>query len=483
MKYEKEVFLTNLLREMEGSFPFSSFMDLLESIQANVTPQEAKQYLQDSPLVFRLDADIYTTRCGVFAGANFAIKPSKWEIDNGVLLLGTRVVPFLESEIIPAYITVIYKGKRLKNKVVNVQKSFALDLYQLVGYEYAPQFIAADPANDEYSISEKGFILPQQVKLTGFSLSPLIKEGFKYGDRLNCKVKDWQESIIQVQPVFQSKQNPFVETAEKQDMKKWYNTLEKALLDTFEHYGPTDSIDYQLSLAFLNYSADLMKNCSNPGSIYEYLENSKKVGFESFGIETRLWYKGHNVPVVGAWSKSLKKTKKNNNGTAVVPDAVMANYILDMLFQKKDNVEDLLEDVIYSRTQVPKTYLDSVIQKLKIHEKILKKDYNWFADQDKGPARHKALNLYSKTTSLIYDIDAYPNDMADFPQQQLAVLYQISKHLLVMLHSLLFKSQEQEEIQDILTTLDGMNFHFNELKGDIQQVIKRHNYDAFEVMN
>ena len=114
---------------------------------------------------------------------------------------------------------------------------------------------------------------------------------------------------------------------------------------------------------------------------------------------------------------------------------------------------------------------------------ILRKHYNWFADFAIGPLRHQALELYSKVEDLVYEIEAVSDQLEMFPQQELAILAQLFVHIRRILE--LFASNEDcgdEENTALRMSLEGMEYNFDEIKGQLKSAIDRSQAGKFKVI-
>ena len=161
---------------------------------------------------------------------------------------------------------------------MQIDRNFAMQLYQLMGEEYAAQYIASDPLNEGLDLAATEFELPSTVHLTGFSLKEIIAEtGFQYGDRLLLRVLEWNDGIIEVEPLIAEKGNVFADGSERME---WMQNLEKYLLESFDLYGPCSSMEEQLANVYVDYKRELcIKNCA---SIEEFLDWTKKIHFFPF---------------------------------------------------------------------------------------------------------------------------------------------------------------------------------------------------------
>ena len=139
------------------------------------------------------------------------------------------------------------------------------------------------------------------------------------------------------------------------------------------------------------------------GSVEEYLnKNAKKVGIEYFGVETRLWNKGKQVPAVGKWNelqmefvgKAAAKMNVQKSSFYMIPDFVFDQYILDMFYSKSEDKNSLVKKIYPQEINFSQEELKSINLHLEERNAILRRDYNWFADQTLGNVRQQALDLY-----------------------------------------------------------------------------------------
>ena len=134
-------------------------------------------------------------------------------------------------------------------------------------------------------LASQDFELPPEVHLTVNSLEPLVKYcSFKYGDRILCRVVDWDFGRIEVVPVKRD-ENPMRMQTDDLERQNWYARFESDLLESFAVVGPCASIEEQLACVFFD---DVKVLCTaHCGSVEEFLQQSRKVAYEPFGVETR----------------------------------------------------------------------------------------------------------------------------------------------------------------------------------------------------
>ena len=364
-------------------------------------------------------------------------------------------------------------------------------MFILYGEEYAPQYIASDPANKDLDMVDREFELPNSVKLTGIDLDPLIKYcGFQLGDRLLCCVRDWDKGSINI-AVVHDRDFVFNQGFTGSARIHWYQTLESCLLASFASVGPNSCIEEQLASIFFEHSAELcIPAC---GSIEEYLTHyAKKVGVEHFGVETRLWHKGQDVPAVGPWNRddldsmaSKDPNDPRSSFTYTLTPEIVDQYVLNMLFHRKESVEDLVKAIYPEDYVFQKQEKSCIVEELSDRECYFRGTYNWFADQDAGRVREKALELFSKVNYLVYQVDCTGDSVKAVPQQELVILTQLYSHLLRIIQNLCDADELRHlgnEVDSLMLSLEGMKWNFEEIRGVLEAAVEEQRCRRFKVI-
>lgn len=442
----------------------------------------------DSGLVFFLMDGNFISRAGAFTGELFSIKPTSFEFDSDVMILGDRCIPFVAPDIPSDELTFVINGVNLKRKSVICDSDEAIDKFMLFGEEYAPQYIAADPANEGLDVRAVSGELSNNVKLTGFDIS-VLKERFAFekGDRLVCSVKDWTRGIIEFFILHDSKDR-FNTGKVGEKRLEWYRNLEKFLLESFETSGPCASIEDQLAGVFFDHRAELcIPEC---GSVEEYLLSAtKKVALENFGVETRLWYKGKSAPAIGNWNKdmisSFSRNVKIAPGKGVyynLPEELLDQAVLDMYYRHKTDIKELSVSLYPEDYSFHSGELDLVQKALSKRDSELRNSYNWFADQACGPIRRLALDLFKKVNGLLYKIDGCEGTLEEFPQQELVILTQLYGHLLNILSYSYSDKDVENDSEAIMVSIDGMKWNFEDIEEILLGAIDENHCSRFKVV-
>ncbi len=475
--------LTEFLRTYDKPFTAKEIISLLKKYGEKTSKDEVHEFLYGDERVFSLEGNYYMTRAAAFTGCFFSFVPTQQELDQKLFVPGDRCIPFTDFETYSFDLKFKYKGEFLPKKTMAVDCNLARDLFTFFGDEYASQYIASDPVNESEEITNNNFELPPKLKLTGFSLAPVFKDcELKKGDRIICRLADWDRGIIEIFPVPVHMENPFLISSNNEDLEKWNKNLENALLDTFDKMGPCSSMDQQLSYAFFEHRSELCSPfCS---SIREFLEKSKKVDLELFGVETRLWKKGQTVPAIGGWNKDfLKDGICGCIPNLRAPECIVDCLIKDQLYEKKFDPDAILKYLLPEGESFTKDETDFFTLQIKHRNDILREHYNWFADFPVAELRHKALGLYSKLVELIADIDRAGEKVEQFPQQELVTLSQLFTHLSRMLEQFTFgRDCAEEEKTALKLSLEGMEYNFEDIRPELKNAVERAQAGNFKVL-
>ncbi len=478
MKIPANFIIEHFFRTFLDPFSPREFTMLLSRVGLKSSIEESKLFLENHPLVFPLVEGLFITRAAAFTNKLFSFKPTKKEFDKGILIAGCRTMPFTDPEVLSCELTFRFGRMPLERKTAEFDSGTALDFFELCGEEFAVQFIGADPANKDINLYETDFMLPNKVNMSGFSLDSLIKEdGLKYGDRIFCKVTDWDEGIVDIAGIV-GRDEPFTVTAKDVEREKWYSTLEEKMLKTFDTVGPCSSIEEQLAIVFGQFSSELcVPSC---GSLEEFFKRTKKIDFETFGVETRLWRKGEKVPAIGDWNRMYtpahydKDFIENVVGVDELPESLVNVFLKDHIYSNTGDLQKTIEKMYPYFYKLPEEKRESMLLHLKHRHDILRRKYNKFADSEIRVLRHKAVELYCKVFELLCAIDTCGGELEDFPQQPLVILSQIYGHVCQILElTETDTAAVVRECNEIMLSIEGMEFNFEEISGLLWAEIDR----------
>ncbi len=487
MKISAESLITTFFRTYLDIFTPKEFQKILTHVGVKCSVEECRDFLTDADNVFYLDENHFQTKAGAFTGCYFSFRPARREVDKGVFIPGHRCLPFVDSDFLSCGLKFIYKGETLPQKVEKFGSDFVLPYFSLYGDEFALQYIAADPANSgKMNLADMDFSLPSEISLTAISLEPLIKDGFRSGDRILCRLIDWDAGKIEVE-IDKHDENPFQITKSDLDRNMWYENLEQYFLDSLEFLGPRGSIEEQVSwIFFTGLEIFCGRDC---GSMEEFLAWSQKIGIQSFGVESRLWRKGEDVPAIGGWNSPLidedAPMKRFGKLQPLVPltECVCVCFLKDMIYNKDTDFDALMKKMYPHQEYYSDEQKKCMLLHLKTRHDILSKDYNRFADSEISDIRHQTLELYAVVNELVSLIDIEGKDLKNLPQQALVILSQIYGHLTHLLEMMEDETQTViDEMEEIELSLEGMDFNFECVSEELQAAISRENKSGFTII-
>lgn len=476
MQFSEDLAVDDFLRSRKTPFTLKDFTREMSRKGFSLSQREGEDYLADSPYVSWIEDGKFITRAAAFTGKFFSFTLTPEEAKNKMFVPGSRFIPFVDEMQNPASWTYVYDGKKVPPAVGLFRKETALDMYILYGEEYEVQYIGADPAMSGIDLAACDFELPPQVFLTGCDLSQFIDAGLKAGDRIVCRVIDWDKGQIEIfpQPRKRANDGEIVQIGdEDRERQAWGDSLEKALIEIFEREGPCATIEEQLAFAFYERIDEL---CSfNCDSVENFLLRSKKIGLEYFGVETRLWYKGQDVPAVGKWNKNDMKKDPGDlrNLKFKIPEYILDSFLRDFKYKKQTDLAVLLDTMFPENFALTADEKQYVLLRIASRHAIISKDYNYFADYPVAEVRSEALKLYQQVCSLVYDVETSSANFDKFPQNELVILSQLFGHINRILESI--DSNPDAAIEDkgtLSLSLEGMGYNFEDIEGALRSVIE-----------
>ncbi len=485
-----DIYTTNILREYfaekEDVFTIEQFCKEIKLRGLKINKTTAYDVLRSSNYVFALVNNEYITRAGVFKYRWFSFKPSKEEVEKGAVLIGHRCLPFINPDVSPDSVNVVANGRPVESTSTVFSMNLALDTFTLYGEGYVLPYIMNDKANDEVPLSSVQYSLPKELKLTSWPLSQIAgSKNFEYGDRILCRVIDWYSNQVEmiVQKQEASKMQVSSEVIEREN---WYSFFEEGLLQSFDKNGPAESIEEQLAFLYLENQEQLcIKNC---GSAEEFLKHTNKIGFSPFGVETRIWRDGEDVPYIGEWNKNYTKdilmTELSVNFIPPVIDAFLEDYIYrEKSRLKMEPLSDLLLKIFPEELNMTENERQLVLLNIEKRRDILLKDYNQFSDHPVAEVRRNAIKLFSEVSSLLCSIGCSGIDVQEFPQQELIILTQLYNHIAKLLEEVETKYLRTSfPKEDVELSLEGMKDTFEDISGSLICSLKNNKYKGFELL-
>ncbi|MCF0241970.1 MAG: hypothetical protein HUK25_04990 [Treponema sp.] len=451
-------------------FTADDFRSYLKTKKIRLSKSEAYDILTTLDDVFALVDQKFITRAGAFTDRWFSFKPTREEVEAGAFVPGHRFMPFLDPTIYPRNATIIAGGDTIDSVPVKISTNTLMDIHAFLGEGYVIPYILTDPACDSIALSSVQYGLPTNLTVTGFSLESFFQQGFEFGDRILCRITDWAHSIIEAYIVKGKKSLKM--TREDMEMEEWYSHFEEAFLEKFEKHGPCRSIETQLSLLFLEEQRVLCnENC---GSAEEFLMHTSQIGFQTYGIESRIWRKNEEIPYIGNWNREFLTTTPLPQIALLSSDSVITAYIKNSMSKtgKIEDAETLYRQIFPENLSMNEFEEKFIMLHLKKRIDIVKSSYSRFTDFPLIKLRRSVLFLFNRIINLVCEVNKV-NCIEDFPQQDIIVITQILEHTVNMLDEIEEEpSRAAIDAEDMMTSLDGMTDTFEAVEVPVMQAVK-----------
>ncbi|MGL4985791.1 MAG: hypothetical protein ACRC5H_01475 [Treponemataceae bacterium] len=482
-----EIFVDNFSKSINSSFSVDDIKKELLPLKIKVSKEDIISILDSNPQIISLYNCQFIHKVVFFENYLFSIFPTKYEVVNKIMIIGHRCVPFVDFEKPPHEIEFFFNNEKIPKKTFEMQTSFVYDFYSLFGEEYISQYWESDIANENKYFLDDPFSLPTKIKLTVLDMSKVYEMlGFNFGDRFLCKVFDRFNLSVSLEFTKNEEKNPFKKTTYAKKQEKWYENFEKYLCKIIKYYGPCCSIDEQLM--FLFFSGKTLFSNKFAGSTEEFLRKSNKFDFELFGIERRIWFKKETIPLVGNWNKALFYTdddKINFNFVFGNPltEGVIISFFLDSFFTGETDKTALFDRIIPKKNFFTEETILNIIVFFEKEYLNLKKNYNKFADFDRGTLRHQTLNLYAEIFSFICDIADTSIRLTSLPTQQIVILSQLFSHVNQIIEALLQSDIiSDEELQSFAVSVESMEFTFQDIYEELVASIENQQSKNFFIV-
>jgi hypothetical protein len=328
--------------------------------------------------------------------------------------------------------------------------------------------VAADSPENEQAYGADPYEPPDEVALKTLDMSLIYrKTGFVPGDCFEVTVRNWDKCWFELTRVPK-------DTWDEKDIAEWVKCAEESFLKTFEYPGPGDSTEEQITWAYW-FGGERMRRTPALALDNFLLEVTDKVEFAQYGMESRFWYAGREIPDVDevfTYSNQAMITPIENlmqqKGMPITEFAMRA-YVLDSLFRRENGIENILKRLVPPSIKMDR--FSSMILAYYIKEvyTMLSKSYNMFADKNLGPLRQRVVELHTAVIDLVATLKKSKLDRKWLPPQCFIVLGQIRYHSAMLLEELdAERAVEDTELEMMDNSLDSMVDTYEEVKEQIE---------------
>jgi hypothetical protein len=452
MREQTEEKLSAFLLTAVEPFTLKALLEYLGESSGRAARDELAEYLTFNQSAFMNpslndeEEETWITRAGLFTGKSVIVVPTKEEIADGILIPGSRLVPFYDASILPNELEFRYKGQPLSRLVLEVSPEEVYPHYSMFGEEYVPQYLALDNDENAELFSPSDYEDPAEFPVSVVNMRTMYWDShFKPGDRVVATAVDWAKGIFEVSALAE-------EDLDRAANAKWLADFEECLLRSFELYGASTAIDEQMTFAWF-----LGQDClftPHAASIAEFLKWTKRISIEPYGIETRLWRAGEAITAQGSWDMPMVTVPTSVTEEIFfhlgMPynDLVLDSYVLDALFRKEKGVKQVLSRIFPSRAGIAALCVPILERELSRFHEDFSSDYNWFADHDNAVLRNRYVELHNALANFVWMLKASKIKSEAVPDQGAVVLHQLLNHAVSGLEALdadYFASVEERE--------------------------------------
>lgn len=480
--YVMDSFFTTRL----GIFTADDFIRFLKTQGIKISKENAIDILTSSTMVFSLINEEFVTRAGVFKNRIFTFMPTREEIEKGHIVMGHRCMPFINPDVSPDKINVANSNYIVSSEPTVFSMNFAMDVFALYGEGFIIPYIFNDHANQSVSIKSIQYSMPSEIELTSWPLEKLFPDTkVKYGDRILARVVNWEDNVVELKVIPAGNTDSI--SASDIEREDWYSSFEEGLLNSMEKNGPLNSIEEQLAYLYLEHQKELcIENC---GSIEEFLKHTKKIAFCPYGVETRIWKTGENVPYIGTWNKEYASQAVYSNLSSLFTPEIIDAYLEDAFYKTKDtdkkiNIQDIFNSIYTTQIKFTSSEKKLILLNMQKRHDIIEKNYSSFVDYDLYSVRGRILELFTKVNFLMCSIACSSVDFSLMPQQELIIIIQLFNHLIRIIEEMQNSFLRGSfPVDDVLMSLEGMEETYEDISESLFFSLDENTYKNIQIVD
>lgn len=413
-------------------------------------------------------------RKAFFNQKKFIITPDEWEIREGVLFPGHRLIPFVSEEVFPSEAVLNFDGQPAAMRKMTLPLGQIFHYHLLLGSEQIFDFlIAEDPANAHLA---KHANSGEAVSLELFDLKEFYsKNDFTLGDAICCTVEDYGQGILQCSYL----------SAEKRSFnarKARVAALDDAIKVVWEEFKDYPDIPEQLAWAEFY--------CQNPdstgASIDEFIASSTMVELRADGDHAVLSIreeKNENSDIVLPEGLSISNTALDDpikllsgNGTPLT-EAELDGFMLDALCRREGDIDGICSRVFaHGELDIADDAQQAVLMNyLEERFEELQENYNRADDESKAELRADLLDAVQQRLEYLAYLGSRDRDPDDKEAEKLKKLAAVSTKLneaLKLLNNPAF-TPDEIELEHLATLVDAGLDEQEELLSDFNSSAKK----------
>jgi hypothetical protein len=342
--------------------------------------------------------------------------------------------------------------------------------------------VARDNPNNEIAFNSDPYEDPPDVSIQVLDMRNLYREiGFVPGDRFVVRTLDWKEGTFELERVGKDEWS-------QMDLYAWYEAAEGGFEDSFSVLGPGSSTEEQIAYAYW-FGGKRMRDVP-AYALEEFLyEKTDKIETAVYGIETRFWYAGKEIPDL----KGLEGSPAPPDRTIVedilyrngipVSEYVMQAYIYDALFRRDTDMVNLMKRIVPPSVGMKDTDLSVLCEYVGEVLAEFQDAYSPFKDSSLGHIRQRMAELHTAVVDLAARLSKGDMDSSWLPKHTFIVLSQIQGHAAGALEDLdTEEALEEGELEAIDNSLDSMIETYEDIKGLIEDAMNSYRRSNFSLV-
>ncbi|MDR2601319.1 MAG: plasmid pRiA4b ORF-3 family protein [Spirochaetaceae bacterium] len=444
-----------------------------DSKRSSYLPSEIGALIDSRRLAFKLGEDRWISRCGVFTGARFPVRPSRFELRNGLLVPGHRFIPFANQDLSPKDYKLVYGGEVVETSIFDGSWEDFYQYFLLYGEEYIQQYIIMDSPENAASFEDGECF---GLSINTFDMRSFYrKTNFAPGDRIVFEISDWENGVFTMERVPGGAWSAW-------ELRRWVKLAEESFFYSFKNAGPLSSIEEQMAAAYFA-GGERMRDVPAYSPEDLLLNETCKIDITPFGIESRLWYAGKDIQDYPALLGEHTQTDETpvekmlrQNGIPI-SEFVLQSYLLDSIYRKEIDIPKLIEKIAPKSTHLKKNivgYLANYLQECYI-------DYaknSFFSDGDSSLSeerkqlRGRVCELHTAVIALSFEIQHGSVEKSWLPAQTFIRLSQIQNNAAAILEEFITDGgMEEDDVEEIEEAVNSMIEAYFELKDEITDSI------------
>ncbi|MDR1324913.1 MAG: plasmid pRiA4b ORF-3 family protein [Treponema sp.] len=425
----------------------------------------------------------WLSRRGCFEKARFAISPTREELLNGVLIPGHRCAPFANPALLPQEYEFFWNSRHIPSTTSEGDPEDFYPYYSIFGEEYASQYVARDNPENEVAFNESPYEDPVEVSIRVLDMRNIyLSSAFVPGDRFEVRILDWKKGTFALERVAK-------DLWSEEDLRSWLVAAEQGFMESFAVLGPGLSTEEQIAFAYW-YGGERMR--SVPAyALEEFLyEKTERIETVGYGIETRFWYAGKEIPD----NRALEKSQILPDRTMLedllfqkripISEYVAMSYVRDALFRGDTDVECVIERIIpRSAGSLNGRERNFLIGYMFEVFNEFRNTYNRFADKNMGPIRQRVGELHTAVIDLAARLRKGDIDETSLPKHTFIILSQIQEHAAAVLEDLNTDEKPPEsDLEAIDNSIDSMIDTYEDIRDLIDESMDNFRQRTFSVV-